>query len=376
MNFQIIFKKNMSNLDSLIHDLFKIINNSSKYLHEFDIVDLRPDESDYIFEENHLAVNKIHVKNLYPYLREKFLKRDQLKLTNFEREEISLLILLIHPQFSSVWSQRKQLVCDGLIEGEHEFRLNKLILNKNCKSELAYMHRRWLVKRLNINNIQIFIEEECELVFKLSKKIKSNYYCWSYLNWLFDHFKIQMVSTEFLINVLNSHQRNVLELSVSDYCVFHFRLNFFKLFVLETNLFENNDLSNLIKSEYEIFDDFLFRYPTYQTVWNYRKYFLKLIELLDESRKEFLFKNLSLHSIAFLDEHIDDVQNLCKAEDMKLLGADAESSCLLGYLVKREIILNNFVQKFYERNNNLDFKIVENYALLQLKFISKFLVYE
>ena len=190
-------------MDLLTENLFKILNNSNEYLKEFDIVDLRPNESEYLFEENYLALNKIHVKKLYPFLREKFLKRDEINLTNSQRDAISLLISLIHPQFSSAWSQRKQLLTDGLIENEHELKVNKLVLNKNCKSELAYMHRRWIVKRLNIQNFHDFIYEECELIFKLSKKIKSNYYCWSYLNWLFEYFKNRFDSIQFLISILN-----------------------------------------------------------------------------------------------------------------------------------------------------------------------------
>jgi hypothetical protein len=346
-------------MDLLIENLFKILNNSNEYIHEFDIVDLRPNESEYLFEENYLALNKIHAKKLYPYLRKQFLERDTISLTNSQRDAITLLISLIHPQFSSVWSQRKQLLCDGFIKDEHELRLNKLVLNKNCKSELAYMHRRWIVKRLNVQSFHDFIDEECELVFKLSKKIKSNYYCWSYLNWIFDYFKNRFQSTQFLFSVLNKHQKNVLELSVSDYCVFHFRLNFLKLFVLETKSFQNNDLSSIIKSEYEIFDDFLFRYKKYQTVWNYRKYFFKLIDSIGD----FYIENLTFPNYLNLignDEGLRDDIFKCRNENDNLLS----------YLLKREIILTNFVKKV--SLTSLDFDTIENYANQHLDFIKKF----
>ena len=362
MNFKLriliyFFPRQMTDsLDLLIDKLFSIINDKS--IKEFDIIDLTPNEEEFIFEESYLALNNIYVKKLYLYLREKFLKRDQLNLTSLERNKITLLFSFIHPQFSSLWSQRKELISGGYVKFESEFSLNNLILNKNCKSELAYIHRRWLVKRQSFPSIQDFVESECDFIFKISKKIKSNYYCWSYLNWLFEYFKDKLVCKQFLDNILAKHQKFVMELSISDYCVFHFRLNCLKLFILEAKIFQNMDLNSLIINEFEIFDDFLFRYSKYQTIWNYRKYFLKIIHLLD-LKDDFLVDNL-LFKCSFLD--VDSIKEL----ELRLSKVDKVG--VLTFLINRENILTDFAKNW----NKTDFEIVKNYANLHLDFIKKF----
>jgi hypothetical protein len=352
----------MIDLDSLSENLFEILNKSDPYLQEIDIIDLRPNETTFIFEENCLVINQIYIKKLYLHLRDHFLNRDGLILTSSRRNQLTLLILLINAQFSSVWSQRKGLVCSEIVQKEHEFKLNSLILNKNVKSEHAYMHRRWLIKRCCFGeiNIEDFLHSECELVYKISKKIKSNYYCWSYLNWLFEYFKDKLVNVEFLVGVFERHQKIVLDLSVSDFCVFHFRLNLFKLVLLEHQIFKGDDFDSLLDREFEIFDDFLFRYSKYQTVWNYRKYFLRIIELKQESLNVSRFR-LDLNSSLVSSE-------MMKQMEMKVL--DVRDSSNLRFLLKREMILAGFVKKVFEDKN--EFVIVENYANLHCEFIKKF----
>ncbi|RNA36332.1 prenyltransferase alpha subunit repeat-containing 1 [Brachionus plicatilis] len=58
---------------------------------------------------------------------------------------ITMCILLINPNFSSAWSKRKEI---AIIDLFHELEFNRLILSKHFKCEQAFIHRRWLIKKI------------------------------------------------------------------------------------------------------------------------------------------------------------------------------------------------------------------------------------
>ena len=167
-----------------------------------------------------------------------------------------------------------------LIKRELEF--NKLILMKHCKCEQAYVHRRWLVKSLDGTNFSPeFCSTEASLICQvLSKKVKANYYCWTYLNWLIE-YGIQACSLARMKPVVRDiaeNLTNLLYVNPSDFCVFHSRLNLISVLARhdKMELFINKDEQQgwhrFLFNEFELSDDLLIRYPEFTTVWNYRKY--------------------------------------------------------------------------------------------------------
>lgn len=179
-----------------------------------------------------------------------------------------------------------------------EIDFNRLILMKNFKSEHAYIHRRWLIKKYiqsitkNSDPIKVeqFFSEELKLIYAtLAPKIKANYYCWTYLNWIvgflyqknLDNFDLNSLIKRMLLEF-----ERLLYINPSDFCLFHTRLNLVKILTRldRLHLFINRDFKKTIltkdvfflflSQEYRLFDDLLVRYPEYSTIWNYRKYFL------------------------------------------------------------------------------------------------------
>lgn len=376
----------MDNLDELINKIFEILNNSKPYINEFDVLDLTPSKEFYMFQENCLVLNKIYLKFVYKHLRDQFLSR----LNNqFDQNVITLLILLINPQLQSAWYVRKELL-SHTIEAQafqHELRLNKILLVKHFKSEHAYMHRRWLIKRLLKSDQSIvlnkqFLLNEIDFIYKISFKIKSNYYCWSYINYfLIQYFNFyanlfdsKSDKVEFMNKLLNTHQKNVLELNVSDNCVFNYRLNLLNLIISN----ENSIKFNLIVNEFLIVDDLLFRYYIYQTVWNYRKYLLRLIQakfesyfLHDSSAFQCLDKKLADNIRSNTYKVIKDEACMDKFE-VDLLDC-YKNEHFLKYLLNREIVLSKFVEflfgdklnKYYLINN-------KSYPQSHVEFLEKF----
>lgn len=170
-----------------------------------------------------------------------------------------------------------------------ELYFNRLVLMKHVKCESAYVHRRWLIKRLlfaDETDSTEFFSDETKLIYcTLSKKVKANYYCWTYLNWILEHllqtkpnFNLDPLMRKVLINL-----EALLYVNPSDFCLFHTRLNLISvldrydklnLFLIEEKYHVDNQqlIFKFLLKEIELSDDLLVRYPEYVTVWNYRKY--------------------------------------------------------------------------------------------------------
>lgn len=301
-------------------ELIKLINEKIKTtdlnlkLCEFDILPI-PDKSSKFYdlvEQRYLLINKIMCKKFYFYWKNEFFNGqcNSIKISKEQIDVITMCILLINPNFSSAWSRRKEM---AMIDLFHELEFNRLILSKHFKCEQAFIHRRWLIKKITKTKGTDFVnlvnQEKDFLIEFLSPKIKSNYYCWSYLIWLFDHFS--KISTNFLnilnLNQLNQQLENMLYKNPSDNCVFHFRIEFLFQYFLKFLPINFEFLSN----EISLIIDLILRFSHFSTTWNYGKYFLLRIKpfLSDFSDKEKLLNDLKI-SISLKIQVIYPKQNM------------------------------------------------------------------
>ncbi len=162
----------------LATNLTKIISTTNIIEYDIQIVE----DKSVLFklvDDHYLLLNKIYMKEFYMYWRKCLLSNE----TNQIDDMITLCVLLINPNMATAWSKRKSLLVSNLTDLNFELELNHLILIKHVKCECAYIQRRWLVKKLK--NYQDFLFKEIEFFFEtLCFKVKANYYCWSYLNWI------------------------------------------------------------------------------------------------------------------------------------------------------------------------------------------------
>ena len=303
-------------------------------------------------------MNKIYVKSFYKEWRERLLSNE---LNAAEYDEVTLGVVLINPNVATAWSKRKFLVEKRMIDLSRELELNRLILVKHVKCECAYMHRRWLVKQLK--DLNEFLCGELEFFFNsLCFKIKANYYCWSYLNWILffaqQNELINEIKIKGIFEWFFKKLASFIYLNPSDNCVFHTRLNLItrlnsdnKLFYLyESN--NNEDFSLFVSNELEIFDDLLIRYSSLSTVWNYRKYFLLFLSGL---------KHLKCN-ISFNDSNNLIVDKLNNKQDI-FVSIKPNESDWFNALIQREISICEDVTALNE-------KLRENF----LNFLNKFII--
>ncbi|CAF0710925.1 unnamed protein product [Brachionus calyciflorus] len=277
---------NLENDEINGQNLIKLIDASinsedcSKKIKEYDIMPILEDPTEfYRIEQNHyLLINKLKCKQFYIYWRKKYFDNKNSESDDL-LNSVSKCVLLINPNFASAWSKRKDLLLKNRLYRQ-EMEFNDLILIKNFKCEQAYIHRRWLMKRILSLNTQdneiLFLKEIDFMIDTLSCKIKSNYYCWSYFNWIVEYFYSLNILSDFpniLINLLEKFGSLVYR-NPSDNCVFHARLNIFKVLFFK---FKIKEIENLIVNELKQNLDLIMRFPNFITTWNYCKYFLLLI---------------------------------------------------------------------------------------------------
>jgi hypothetical protein len=222
------------------------------------------------------------------------------------------------------------------------------------------------------------------LIYKLSIKIKSNYYLWTYFNWLVEYLLETQNNTD-LLNSTNLHSiyinylhefKDILYKNPSDFCVFNSRLNLLRL------LFEfrkNYDfILNLISEEFELVDDLILRFAHYTTVWNYFKYFLLFIK---SNLKCFylVFNNQSLNILVSslnlkLNENIQLLfLNAINNKDYLISDSNMGEISSIDVLVKRQITVGKNIRLLYEQENNENLENINKNCNNFIQFLNKFI---
>ncbi|KAL5714975.1 hypothetical protein ACHQM5_016866 [Ranunculus cassubicifolius] len=133
----------------------------------------------------------------------------------------SKALLLLSCDYGTAWNSRKLVVSkkQQFSLFMNELMLSALILSYAPKSEHAWSHRRWVIKKIDgrYPETQTIVERDSELVKKIAEKSKMNYRAWSHRCWLLNH-----MTTEQLINESNKSKKWS-ELHVADNSCFHYR---------------------------------------------------------------------------------------------------------------------------------------------------------
>ena len=296
---------------------------------------------------------------------------------------LKFCVLMTSPNVATAWSYRKRSLVsasNALIQQELEF--NRLILAKHVKCEQAYLHRRWLVKHLNADIGPEFIKQEIKLCAGvLSIKIKANYYCWSYLNWMWGHLLEQTPAFQTKIGLCSllaeflAELKDSLYVNPSDYCLFHTRLNLIKLLsdhqMLEcflSNQFQKEDVFyRFVFNELELVEDLLARYASYTSVWNYCKYFILYLEARQPVRMEPDLFNLYVRETDEAFEKNLRCSYLTDENFSLLYSAPLSNQNCYDALFEREIRVARLIEKTSKHESKTQ-KNVDNFA----KFLNKF----
>ncbi|XP_008789408.1 protein prenyltransferase alpha subunit repeat-containing protein 1-B [Phoenix dactylifera] len=146
-------------------------------------------------------------------------------------------LLILSCDFGSAWNSRKLVLSRKykLSLFMDELELSSLILSYSPKSEYAWSHRRWVIKKVadNFQKLQEIVEEESELVKKIGERSKMNYRAWNHRCWL----TFYMTRAQVLDELYKS--RKWAELHVADNCCFHYRRRLM-LRLLEDSLFKQD----------------------------------------------------------------------------------------------------------------------------------------
>lgn len=372
------------NIASLIGKI-NIFSDEQKIL-EYDI---QPTENEclYLIEQNHyLLINKLKVKEFYFFYRQKVLNFDLKRFdcaSSFEHlDTITKTVLLVNPNLSTAWSKRKYMLTCRNVEysKSNEIQFLNLILLKNFKCEQAYMHRRWVLKRVfSDSSFEIdFVNDELQfLVDRLSKKIKSNYYLWTYFNWfiLFVFGKCESLFIEYFYNYLKTKFTDVLYMNPSDFCFFNSRLNLIR------TIYSNYDCV-LIADELKIIDELLIRFSAYMTVWNYAKYFLIFLKQTCSEKIPSSSNIVNVHDFfRRINQHFNTTIKTVHFKTNKTFEESANYEQFVSnrefitIIIRRQIEVSEFIFKICKQEQmHNEMSKIENLSISFNDYLKKFLL--
>uniref|UniRef100_W5KMI4 Protein prenyltransferase alpha subunit repeat containing 1 n=1 Tax=Astyanax mexicanus TaxID=7994 RepID=W5KMI4_ASTMX len=242
-------------VDVLVQRVVKDITNAFKRNPNIDEIGLilcpeaRYNRSPIVLEENKLGVESWCVKFLLPYVHNKLLLYRQRKQW-LDREalvDITCTLLLLNPDFTTAWNVRKELLQCGVLNPEKDLYLGKLALTKYPKSPETWIHRRWVLQRLQkqcssgfgqkeqqaqveaqgeaersrqSEQLQRALQEEMKVCTEAAGRYPSNYNAWSHRIWVLQH--MAKGNLKILHDELSS-TRLWVSMHVSDHSGFHYR---------------------------------------------------------------------------------------------------------------------------------------------------------
>ncbi|XP_020108074.1 uncharacterized protein LOC109723949 isoform X1 [Ananas comosus] len=199
----------------------------------------------------------------------------------------SKAILILSCDFLSAWNSRKQVLqrkCNLSLFMD-ELQLLTLILSYSPKSECAWSHRRWVIKRIaeKCQDLQEIIDEESDLARNIVEKSKMNYRAWNHRVWLTNYMTRKQVLTHIQILDELDKSRKWSELHIADSCSFHYRGRLLLRLLENSYRRQEEEASSSFMSnipflwEEEIkWNKFLIkRFMDRQSLWVYRRFLIQ-----------------------------------------------------------------------------------------------------
>ncbi|CAE8620525.1 unnamed protein product [Polarella glacialis] len=115
----------------------------------------------------------------------KMLELRKSQIHNEQALEMTSKALQFHPEFPTLWSYRRDILCSGKV-GELkdllqvEMKLLEKALRRSQKVYSIWFHRRWVVERLFECGAARILDTELELCGKLLEVDERNFHCWNH----------------------------------------------------------------------------------------------------------------------------------------------------------------------------------------------------
>ncbi|CAH0553649.1 unnamed protein product [Brassicogethes aeneus] len=222
-----------------------IINHDSD-LQEFTIVPTEENTSNkspVLYMDHNLGLESWCVKYVYRHacadlfeVRSKLAKR-KLSYPNMEKLNYLLMgALLIHPDVSTFWAMKRELVQADVISAEQELFFLKIVLSYKSKSNEAFSHRRWLLKRIlqkaHVNQaerVNYLLHNEFLVTEMAANKSPNNYHCWNHRIWCMENLGSNCENIETIIQSELQLNSKWLTEHVSEHTGYHYRQYLIKL---------------------------------------------------------------------------------------------------------------------------------------------------
>ena len=235
---------------------------------------------------NYLAIESWCIPHIYIYCNNKLLNPSKsngistVKLLDETVDELSRVLVLLNPDFSTAWNRRKQLLVNGQLDPKQELYLSKLILKRKPKSPESITYRQFVIKKcfldhLHSDALMKLLEDELVTALEIASSYRCNYYAWTYRSWLFEQIVSLTSQNEAFFNKELSQMHTWIEQNISDYSGYHY-LHQIRL----KQLTQNSQLINqVINDEMQFCQSLLTLYPTQEALNLHRKFCIRLAKL-------------------------------------------------------------------------------------------------
>ncbi|KAL1490511.1 hypothetical protein ABEB36_013193 [Hypothenemus hampei] len=181
---------------------------------------------------NHLGLESWCVKYVYQHacsnlmgfrrnLATKILSFDEMQNLNY----LLMGALLLHPEVTTFWNMRRELVQAKVLNIEFELAFSRLVLTRKKKSNETFSYRRWLLKQLyetkvTRNNWCEKIRREFSICQETAEGAPNNYHSWGHKQWCLN--TVPSSDQQFFIDELSTNESWISN-HVSEGSAYHFR---------------------------------------------------------------------------------------------------------------------------------------------------------
>lgn len=186
---------------------------------------------------HYLAIESWCIPHIYTYCDIKLINSSRANcctsnsrnLTSQAKDDLSKVLILLNPGYTSAWNKRRQLLIDGTLDPHDELKLSHLILKRKPKSPESITYRQTIIDRclavkLCSSELRKLLECEMAIAMEVASSYRSNYYAWTHRIWLLERIISLMTCnerSEFIESEVE-RTRSWVERNVSDSSGYHY----------------------------------------------------------------------------------------------------------------------------------------------------------